>query len=59
MSVYYLKHPKHGTKVATEEAEMEADKKRGWEEFDPYPKGAKRPGAVEPEGKPVSTAQAV
>jgi len=35
MSVFYMKHKKHGTKVATEEAEVEHDKKRGWVEFDP------------------------
>jgi len=35
MSVFYLKHRKHGTKVATEESEVEFDKKRGWEEYDP------------------------
>jgi hypothetical protein len=34
MSVFYLKHRKHGTKVATEESEVEFDKKRGWEEYD-------------------------
>lgn len=35
MSVFYMRHKKHGTKVATEEAEVEHDKKRGWVEFDP------------------------
>ena len=35
MSVFYMRHKKHGTKVATEEAEVEFDKKRGWVEFDP------------------------
>jgi len=35
MSVFYMKHKKHGTKVATEESEVEFDKKRGWEEYDP------------------------
>ena len=34
MSVFYLKHKKHGTKVATEESEVEHDKKRGWEEYE-------------------------
>lgn len=34
MGVFYLKHKKHGTKVATDEAEVEQDKKRGWEEYD-------------------------
>lgn len=33
--IIYLKHPIHGTKVATMEAEAEADKENGWVEFDP------------------------
>lgn len=33
--IIYLKHPIHGTKVATLEAEAEADKENGWVEFDP------------------------
>jgi hypothetical protein len=35
MGVFYLKHKKHGTKVAIQEEEVEQDKKRGWEEYDP------------------------
>jgi hypothetical protein len=31
----YLKHPVHGTKVATLQAEVDADKENGWVEFDP------------------------
>jgi hypothetical protein len=31
----YLKHAKHGTKVATCEAEAEYDEKSGWVRFDP------------------------
>ncbi|CAB4133994.1 hypothetical protein UFOVP266_4 [uncultured Caudovirales phage] len=33
--IIYLKHPVHGTKVATLEAEADADKQNGWVEFDP------------------------
>jgi hypothetical protein len=33
--IIYLKHPTHGTKVATMEAEADADKENGWVEFDP------------------------
>lgn len=33
--IIYLKHPVHGTKVATLEAEADADKENGWVEFDP------------------------
>jgi hypothetical protein len=33
--ITYLKHPVHGTKVATLEAEVEADKEKGWVVFDP------------------------
>ena len=32
---FYLKHPKHGRKIAYLEEEAEADKKNGWEEYDP------------------------
>ena len=35
MSVIYLRHPKHGAKVAISEAEAENDMQNGWEEFDP------------------------
>lgn len=31
----YLKHPKHGSKVAIAEAEAVADEKNGWERYDP------------------------
>ncbi len=34
MSVIYMKHPQHGTKVATAEAEADADEKNGWVRFD-------------------------
>ncbi|MCX8502885.1 MAG: hypothetical protein ORN52_02745 [Beijerinckiaceae bacterium] len=37
----YLRHPVHGTKVATLEAEVEADKEKGWVEFDPDNREAK------------------
>jgi hypothetical protein len=36
MSVYYLKHPSHGTKVAFTDFEKNEDLKHGWEEFDPF-----------------------
>jgi hypothetical protein len=35
MAITYLRHPQHGTKVASMEAEVEHDYKHGWEEFDP------------------------
>jgi hypothetical protein len=31
----YLKHPRHGTKVAVAEAEAVYDEKSGWVRFDP------------------------
>lgn len=37
MSVIYLKHPVHGTKVATMELEAVADEANGWQRFDPEP----------------------
>jgi hypothetical protein len=32
----YLRHPKHGTKVASLLSEAKEDEENGWEEFDPY-----------------------
>lgn len=31
----YLRHPVHGTKIATLEMEVEHDKEHGWTEYDP------------------------
>ena len=33
--VIYLTHPLHGAKVATVEAEAEADEKNGWTRYNP------------------------
>ena len=35
MAVIYLRHPKHGAKVAISDLEAENDIQNGWEEFDP------------------------
>jgi hypothetical protein len=35
MAVIYLRHPKHGAKVAISDMEAENDLQNGWEEFDP------------------------
>ena len=35
MSIIYLRHPIHGEKVATMEAEAAYDELRGWERFTP------------------------
>lgn len=35
MAVIYLKHPRHGTKVASSEMEAVEDRKNGWVDFDP------------------------
>ena len=35
MAVYYLKHEKHGCKVATSDLEVMQDEKNGWELSDP------------------------
>ena len=32
--VIYMRHPVHGSKVATMEAEAEADERNGWERYD-------------------------
>jgi hypothetical protein len=39
MAVIYLRHPVHGEKVASTEAEAAHDRENGWEDFDPT-KGA-------------------
>ena len=31
----YLRHPVHGTKIASIDMEVEYDKEHGWEEYDP------------------------
>ena len=33
--LYYLRHPRHGEKVAISEQEMAADSRHGWVQFDP------------------------
>jgi hypothetical protein len=38
MAIIYLRHPQHGSKVASMEAEVEHDYKQGWEEYDPTAK---------------------
>lgn len=35
MAVIYLKHPKHGQKVASSEVEAADDRKNGWLDFNP------------------------
>lgn len=35
MPIIYLKHPRHGSKVAMMEFEAEADEKNGWVRYDP------------------------
>jgi len=35
MAEIYLKHPVHGTKVATVDAEAAYDEKNGWTRYDP------------------------
>ena len=35
MPIIYLKHPVHGTKVATMEAEANADVANGWKVYNP------------------------
>ena len=35
MSVIYLRHPRHGSKVAVSELEAKQDEGNGWERFDP------------------------
>lgn len=35
MACIYLKHPVHGTKVATMQLEVDADLKNGWSQYNP------------------------
>lgn len=35
MAVIYLRHPRHGAKVAISDMEAENDMQNGWEEYDP------------------------
>lgn len=35
MAVIYLKHPKHGSKVACSEVEAAHDRENGWVDYDP------------------------
>lgn len=35
MALIYLRHERHGVKIATLEMEAEADEENGWERFDP------------------------
>lgn len=35
MAVIYLRHPKHGEKVACNDLEAQMDRENGWEDFDP------------------------
>lgn len=46
MAVIYLRHPKHGEKVACSEHEAEHDREHGWEDFDPT---VQEPGADVPD----------
>jgi hypothetical protein len=32
----YLRHPTHGTKVASMDMEAEYDERNGWERYEPY-----------------------
>jgi len=38
MAVIYLKHPRHGRKVACGEHEAQMDRANGWVDYDPYEK---------------------
>jgi hypothetical protein len=35
MSVIYLKHPVHGTKIASMDLEAKADEQKGWVRYNP------------------------
>lgn len=50
MTIIYLKHPVHGEKVASLEAEAKHDEARGWKRFDPSM-------PVAPSPNPIAVAQ--
>jgi hypothetical protein len=55
MSVIYLRHHRHGTKVAMSDSEAALDCQNGWEEFDPTENDE---DSVEDEGaEPVNVLQ--
>lgn len=50
--VIYLRHPRHGTKVAISETEAVADIAHGWERFDPTVKPDQEPKKREKKQEP-------
>lgn len=48
MAVIYMKHARHGMKVAVSEEEAKADEKNGWERFTRDGPKAVNPEATEP-----------
>ena len=55
MPVIYMKHPIHGTKVATMDLEAEEDERNGWERYTPgqtdEPEDAAVSNALTPRGR--------
>lgn len=48
MANIYLRHPRHGEKVAISWLEVQEDIQHGWEEFDPSdPNDSESPASVE------------
>lgn len=46
--IIYLRHPKHGCKVAISNVEARDDRENGWEEFDPSdPDDSESPASAE------------
>lgn len=52
MPVIYMKHPIHGTKVATMDLEADEDEKSGWVRYNPLTQ--QQPEAAEPESVVVA-----
>jgi len=52
VAVIYLRHERHGEKVACGEAEARHDESHGWRRFDPHD-----PGRTFPEPAPVVVAE--
>jgi hypothetical protein len=59
MPIIYLKHPKHGAKVANMEAEAVYDESSGWKRYDPSELMIPADAAPEPEPEVVDAEEAL
>lgn len=61
MAVIYLRHPKHGAKVACSDMEAAHDEQHGWRQYDPnepdepVSEAAETPAEPTPASEPVNS----